>query len=651
MTPIRTDIQALRGLAVLIVILYHVNLGSMDGGYLGVDVFFVISGYLITSLVAGGIARGEFRLAEFYFRRAKRLLPAAYTTVVVTALLAPWFLNQAELHDFALQVVGAISFTTNIVLWRQTGYFEGASDLKPLLHMWSLSLEEQFYMVLPACFLLMRRSFWLPLVLVALVFSIGLCIFLGAIKPTATFYLLPTRAWELLIGSTGALLVARFGAGGYPIVGSQVIRLFYYPSLFVLFLLPVWPISGRHPGLNALLICLATLVVILRCNKGFDHLLVVRALARVGDFSYSLYLVHWPIIALLKSAWVPDTELPLHLRIAALVLAFAAAYPLYRFVENPTHRAGLRYSRGLLAQIGLASLLLMVIAPISIATNISTNFREIRRVNYGLGKACEYMTLFRLKQNCSSGGEYPKVLVWGDSYAMHLVPGLLHLPAIGGVVQATRTVCGPILGLGPQEIKPNFYDRSWAEQCIEFNESVLEFVRRSRSIETVLLSSLLTQYIDGENWVSVMRSGTGFTVVTPSVDNTAHALKETVRQLQALGKKVLLIAPPPSADFNIGACLERKLSGLVAMGGGEGCMVPTAVYRIERRRELALLASLESAGIPIMRMDPFLCNAQSCQTLIDATLIYRDKGHLSYEGSMYLAEKMNWAKVINQHAR
>jgi peptidoglycan/LPS O-acetylase OafA/YrhL len=189
----RLDIQALRGFAVLIVVLYHTKIGNVVGGYLGVDIFFVLSGYLITRLVATAIERGDFSLKEFYFRRAKRLLPSAFVTFACSAALAPWFLNQLELRDFAPQLVGALTFTANFVLWQQTGYFEGAGDLKPLLHIWSLAIEEQYYFLLPTFLLFARPSRWLAWTVGLFAASLTLCVVGGVVKPIATFYLLPTR--------------------------------------------------------------------------------------------------------------------------------------------------------------------------------------------------------------------------------------------------------------------------------------------------------------------------------------------------------------------------------------------------------------------------------------------------------------------------
>src|SRR6188768_2722165 len=157
----RSDIQALRGIAVLLVIVQHARDGLIDAGYLGVDIFFVVSGFLITGLLSRAIADGSFRFGEFYFRRAKRLLPAAYVSFALTAVGAAFLLDLREWQDFSRQLAGAVTFTANFVLWRQTGYFEGAAALKPLLHVWSLSVEEQFYLLAPAAMVLLPRRFWL----------------------------------------------------------------------------------------------------------------------------------------------------------------------------------------------------------------------------------------------------------------------------------------------------------------------------------------------------------------------------------------------------------------------------------------------------------------------------------------------------------
>lgn len=653
---LRLDIQALRGVAVLMVLFYHVKIGGVAAGYLGVDMFFVISGYLITSLVAAGIERGDFRLADFYFRRAKRLLPAAYVTILVTASCAPWFLNQQDLKDFGLQVIGAITFTANMVLWQQTGYFEGASDLKPLLHTWSLSLEEQYYLLLPAALLLLRRGLWLKAVLAALLVSFALCLLGGVFKPVATFYLLPTRAWELLIGSAGALIVRTDGGLLNRQIGrSLVIRAMFYPSLACVLLLGMFPVIGRHPGSSALLICLATLVVILRRHDGLEGALATKVLARVGDISYSLYLVHWPIIVFLKHAWVGHgSELPASLRVAALGLSLVLAYWLNRFIEDPLRKAPLRYSPALLVKTGLVSVLLMAIVPVTVqATKAEQDFAGIRRVNLGFGGACEYTTPFVLKPECSSKGQ-PKTLVWGDSYAMHLVPGLVSQAQTGGIVQATRSACGPFLNFSPKRLNNAgtgpVYDTTWAQKCIEFNQSVLDYIREYKNIEVVVLSSPLVQYVD-EEWAHVSTTPDGLTETPASIEGAAAALKRTAAEIRATGKKLVFFSPPPAADFNVGACLERHITGLITLGGEVECAVPLDVYHKRRASVLKLMDAMESGGVPVIRLADFLCSARSCVTMIDGTLVYRDEGHLSYDGSRLLAARMNWAELIQQRAR
>jgi len=161
-TQHRGDIQSLRGIAVLLVLLHHAKAPPFQGGYLGVDIFFVVSGFLITNLVARAVLSGTFSFADFCWRRARRLLPAAYVTIATCIMLSPFLLTDLEIGDFTKQVFGSVTFTANIVLWLQTGYFERAAELKPLLHTWSLSIEEQYYLILPAALVFAPRKLWLP---------------------------------------------------------------------------------------------------------------------------------------------------------------------------------------------------------------------------------------------------------------------------------------------------------------------------------------------------------------------------------------------------------------------------------------------------------------------------------------------------------
>lgn len=652
----RVDIQALRGLAVLMVVLYHAKIGTVAAGYLGVDVFFVISGFLITTLVASGIDRGKFRLTEFYFRRMKRLLPAAYVTFAVTAVLAPWFLNQQELRDFATQIIGAITFTSNFVLWQQTGYFEGAGDLKPLLHVWSLAIEEQYYFLLPAALLFTKPSRWLSGAIALVLISLGLCIFGGMWKPIATFYLLPTRAWELLIGSVGALWILRTRTNENRTI-KGVVQILFVPSLLCLLLLPFMPFKGAHPGLNALLVCVATLIVILRNSPWLNSAFPTKFLARIGDFSYSLYLVHWPIIAFMKNSWVgSNPEVPTYLRLTTLALSFVIAYSLYRLVEDPIRRSSFSLSRPLISKVTLSSVLLVSITPVAMYGMPSQiDFKEARRTNYGFSEACEYKTPFAPRTECQNNNS-PTLLVWGDSYAMHLVPGLANEWNSGGVIQATRSQCAPFLGMAPRQIvKPeqgNYIDQAWAESCIGFNQSVINFLRTASSIKTVVLSSPFSQYVTKENYEHVIQNGKVFVSLPVSTATAISSLRRTVEEIRALGKRVVLIAPPPSSDFSIGGCLERQLSGAVAFGGPPGCIIDRAEYQSKHADVLEFLNSAASdANIAVLRFDPWLCDSNSCKTLVDKTMIYRDGGHLSYAGSELMVKRMQLAELIREQAK
>jgi peptidoglycan/LPS O-acetylase OafA/YrhL len=269
------------------------------------------------------------------------------------------------------------TFTGNIALWLQADYFAGAAETKPLLHMWSLAVEAQYYLLLPTILVVVPRRFWLAGVAVLLIVSLGLCVYVAGRDPSAAFYLLPTRFWEMAIGSfgallpTNALLTPRLSALRVPAVG-------------VLLVIPCQPIGTSHPGFDAALACLATLILLIVPTK---HHSAMLPLARIGDISYSLYLVHWPVFVFVKAAWLGAP--PALTVCGALSLSLAASWFLYWAIEKPFHQ-GFFVSRKRLTSGLVAASLALGLAPsvVIAATKSNIDFKQIRRVNLGLGRPC-----------------------------------------------------------------------------------------------------------------------------------------------------------------------------------------------------------------------------------------------------------------------
>jgi peptidoglycan/LPS O-acetylase OafA/YrhL len=649
---IRADIQALRGFAVLVVLFYHANIGFIDGGFLGVDVFFVISGFLITGLIRDGIQGGTFNLWTFYVRRAKRLLPAAYATFLGAALLAPFFLASSEMRDFQRQLVGSLTFTANFSLLRQSGYFDGASELKPLLHIWSLAIEEQYYFLLPITLYLLPRRFWKMATLAVIAASLAFCWLLAQKNAAAAFYLLPTRAWELGIGSYGALISARSGPP------PKWLKLVFWPAFACLLILPFAHEFGRHPGLNAFAICVATLLVILRRHPALQTSRLVGVMGKFGDISYSLYLVHWPLFAFLNNTWLGEAgneHPPLAWRTGVLLLSIILAVLLNRAIEKPLRFMPLTNPMKILAASLAASLgVLLFSKAAAFATAPTINYTELRRANHGLSEKCEFTTGFEPIPECRTSDK-PEMMVWGDSYAMHLLGGIARAGInAGGVVQATRSACGPMIGTAPVFKDNNAYDVNWARNCIAFNDSVLAYLRTTGSIKTVVLSSLLSQYVDITRYQLLVRKDANGPYLLEGAQQAlaVKGLKATIEAVRAAGKKIVIVAPPPQSGLDIGRCSERLQRDLPVLGAMNGCQINQASYERARKTVLDVLGAVSTAAdIAIIRFDPFLCHSGGCATSADGIMLYHDTGHLSLEGSIKIAEKMGLVELIKAQAR
>lgn len=635
----RSDIQALRGLAVLLVLATHARLG-LPAGYLGVDIFFVISGYLITGMVGRAVDVGGFRFGAFYFRRAKRLLPAAYTTFAATALAAPFLLSSSERHEFVLQMIGAVTFTANFVLFQQTNYFAGAADFKPLLHIWSLSIEEQYYVFLPALVFFTPRRWRVAGAAAILVVSLALCLWQVQLAPRDAFFLTPFRVWELAIGSLGAFAFDRNVAepGAFT---ERVVRTLFWPSVAALFLVPAVPFDTiRHPGIDALLVCVATLIVILRHHPGFSASAAVKSFAFVGDFSYSLYLVHWPILAFVNSVYLGPNA-PLSVRLVCVVLALGLGYTLYRFVEQPARQAAWTSSRGLLGGTVAISLLIAALPAILFALNRDNrDFAHLRRPNFGLDRACEVPGAFTVQTACRTGDK-PGLLVWGDSFAEHIVPAIAASSPVA-IEQATSSGCGPFLGVAPIFFGP---------PCLAFNESVIKYATDAPSLGTVVLASRYGSYLSG----APLLEGTekNYTAIQPNPEIAFRTLKATVDRLHALGKRVVLVAPPPgNMDFSLASCEERRLTGLPTIGAPERCEIDLAAFQRKHVAVFELLNKVSAAtGVPVFDVAPFLCKDGRCPAVIADLPLYRDDVHFSVEGAKLLGERIGLAPKLIEMAR
>ncbi|MGH2897895.1 MAG: SGNH hydrolase domain-containing protein, partial [Solirubrobacteraceae bacterium] len=247
----------------------------------------------------------------------------------------------------------------------------------------------------------------------------------------------------------------------------------------------------------------------------------------------------------------------------------------------------------------------------------------------------------------------PAVLVWGDSFAMHLVPGIAATSGARGVVQATRSICGPFLDIAPLGTRPaDGVNTVWAQDCITFNRSVLEYLSRTPSIRTVVLSSSYEQYVDPGTFVTVRRTGERVLDSTARFAAAQDGLQQTLDAIHALGRRAVLVAPPPSTGFPVGTCLERIAERKLTFGAPPACAVATERYHRARARVLHFLASArDERRAPVFSFDSLLCDPTSCKTSIDGTFLYRDAGHLSEAGSRLIGRRLSLAATLEATAR
>ena len=647
----RADIDGLRAVAVLPVVFYHAGFPGPSGGFIGVDVFFVISGFLITSIVASEIAAGRFSLISFYERRARRILPAL-TGVILASFAIGWFvLLPSEMKSLGQSAFATAFFLSNVFFTMTLDYFTQAAEFTPLLHTWSLAVEEQFYLFFPPLLVfLFGRRWWRPFWIVAgLSFlSFAAAVVVLPLKPDWVFYLIFFRAWEL---GAGAMLALASQRPPQKRVAREVLALAGLAAILV----PVFTLGSSTPFPAAAAlppVIGATILIWVGAQGGgsvVTTLLAQRTLVWVGLISYSLYLWHWPILSFLRIV-LGTTDLPMTISIAAVILSVAVAWLSFRFVEGPfrVHSTRGFRQRSIFAASALSLATVMGVGwmlhvsnglPLRLPATVTsiaafTDDKNARRVDCFGRPPSEGL--------CSIGtlpveGDRVDFLFWGDSHADAFMPGVDRAAGLVGQngFFAARSACPPILGI--QRL-------SNGQACTMFNESTWTWLDGRTDIPLVILGARWTLSVEGtryrgETGINVRLEWTGSPEMHPNHSYNAAlveaGLNETVSKILATGRSVVLLGPVPEVGRNVPYAFARKS----LLGWTSDPLLTRLEYeaRAGRTERILMRIAESNDGVRYVPLSDLFCDAQRCHTKdADGWPLYVDDDHISQTAALNL---------------
>lgn len=614
----RPDVDGLRAVAIAAVVAFHAFPGTVRGGFTGVDVFFVISGYLISQIIWGRLNEGTFTLAWFYGRRALRLFPALAVVLAATLVLGRWVLLPDAYETLGKDVAAAAAFVSNLVLWQDAGYFTENAALRPLTHLWSLAVEEQFYLVFPLLLLLTRRSWRLTGGVLAflLVGSFAWSVHTAGTDAAQAFYLLPSRFWELLLGGVLAYVQLSGGARRRP-------RLANGASLAGFALLPLAffgpTASSLFPGWWALAPTAAAVLLIAAGPAAFLNRRVLSsgAMVLLGKISYPLYLWHFPLLVFARIHWGPSLSLPLTLAVVAASIVLA--YATYRLIELPVR--SLVTTRGWrpvvvaapLAAAGCAGIAVFLAAglpgrlPVEIQrlTTVAFDYRTAYRESRCFLQPWQGLRAF--KRDCVDSGNGRLLLLWGDSHAAHLYPGLRKAARERGfrIAQLTASACPPLLD----------HRAANRPKCHAINAGVLARARELRP-DSVVLSARWEEYRD------------------------LGDLTRTVTELRRVGvEQIVVVGPSPSWEQGLLQTLYNEVKRQNLARFPVRIKHELSSERDRADRELRLLA--RRLGVTYVAPLDVLCNHDGCLARVaDAVdqLAFWDPSHFTTVGSTYFVD-------------
>lgn len=636
----RPDVDGLRAVAVLPVLFFHAGVERFSGGFVGVDVFFVVSGYLITSIILAEIRAGTFTYLGFYERRVRRIFPALFLVMAVSVPLGLFVLVPEHLQDFGQSVIAAALFVSNFFFYLEDGYFEGPADLHPLLHTWSLAVEEQFYLLVPLLLTLLVR--WRVSVAAALLGLAGLSFAFSvwqlAHNPSAAFYLLPARFWELMLGAVlAAAVLPALRSGALAAAGVLAGLLAIAAAVFL------FDEFTAFPGAAALLPCVGTALVI-HCGRTSNPLSVLLGsapLRGIGLLSYSLYLWHFPLMVFARHLLIrPFNSLEI---VLLLALTFGLSLLSWRYVEQPfrarSATGAVRIARRPLFRF--AAVVMLAAVAFGLFTDLSdgapdrfaSDARAYLAANDDRDTSC-----LRAGKHCELGdpSRAPSYIVWGDSHAGALLPPFRALSDAYRVTGLARLRGGCLPSIGFRSTTQVI-----AASCAAANEAGLAAALEP-GIEAVFLAGRWTMMVEQSMFGFESGQPHGMLDATGELEG-AHSravlekvLGQTLAQLRAGGRKVYILGPVPETGFHVPHTLAQR-----ARFGDwltPDVLGPTRAQFDERnRRTLALLRSLaEQHDAELLLPHETICAGDRCAILSADRPMYYDTDHLTITGALTL---------------
>lgn len=619
----RPEIDGLRAIAVIPVILFHAGMPLFTGGFIGVDIFFVISGYLITTIILAELEAGRFSIVQFYERRARRILPALFLVLGVCLPFAWLWLMPNDLSEFMGSVIAVLGFSANMYFWRHSDYFDAATELKPLLHTWSLGVEEQFYVCFPIFLLLawrMKRTGIAVCLVMGSLLSLSLAQYGASLRPVATFFLLPTRGWELAIGSLLAFYlgdtVQDQEKERVPPALSQLLSLAGLG--LILYSILVFQKETPFPSLYTLVPTAGAglLILFARPSTVVGRLLAGRVLVAVGLVSYSAYLWHQPLLSFARHRSLTDLTPGV---IASLIaLTFGLAFVTWRYVERPFRQKEVVSKRVLWGSAAGCALTMA-----SFAVGLQVTAQEFRSTIYRESQAQfrAYTCMFEqnqtyetlLENHChqppgasAQGGvgwssPSKRYVLYGDSLAAHLYPGLARKMGESHLIQLTGAACRAIRSME-------------TPRCLDFYDWFVDEYIPNKKADGILVSS---------SWLSdYERLGD---------QHFREKLRNLFERLQ--GNRVLVYSMAASLKVDV----HRYYYKLETFGHavplnlemeGDDLTVVNSVLREEAVR----------FGFEFVNISEQFCSEGRCQVAKDGVLQFSDARHLTVSGSVLVAE-------------